>query len=455
MILLLLLSIFLVPEISAQVLYPNVSGDWGYHTLATGGDVFYWYLKQTPKQYQTVNFLSVYATLLAPGGQRPVFGQNQLVIFLAGGPGYSSIGSLDIDQFGPYDENLRYRNTTILPFADLVFIEFPVGAGWSYGTVESDFETTLLQSGAKLVEFLTLHFFPSHNDLIGREVTIIADGDASQIAVYAAVLLQSSGNLLFNLRNIVLIGPDISPIDTYPGEIMFLQQIGSINSNQAYALSQKVLQLFQAASEGNNAAVIQLNEQFDMMLETFSGCVYPSNPFKPSPNFYCTRTPQGLQDQLSNVSISRVINGPVLNFFKANQYRASPGDNNTYQVPRIQWMSQADIVYQNLFPNRFGGVIPQLDLLLNLYDANVMIVAGAYDATATPTALMNALQRLTWTGLSSFNSAPVQQVVEGVNVTRQNYDQLYFFVLQNSGNEIGFDAPLDTYYLLTNILMAT
>lgn len=89
-------------------------------------------------------------------------GTQPLIIYMNGGPGSTSMNALfmengplrvtqtseDMDSFEiRYDEEVSW-----LPIGDLLFVDQPVGTGWSYG---SHSPTSLTKVGTEFVAFLT------------------------------------------------------------------------------------------------------------------------------------------------------------------------------------------------------------------------------------------------------------------------------------------------------------
>lgn len=76
-----------------------------------------------------------------------------LTLLTQGGPGGSSLFG-DFDEIGPLDSNLQPRNYTWLRLANLLFIDNPVGTGFSYTTDPKGFSTTDEEIGVNLVKVL-------------------------------------------------------------------------------------------------------------------------------------------------------------------------------------------------------------------------------------------------------------------------------------------------------------
>ena len=93
-----------------------------------------------------------------------------LVLWLQGGPGASGTGYGNFGEFGPLDVNLNPRNTTWLQTANLLFVDNPVGAGYSYvddlallptdnAAIAADLVTLLTAFVAAVPEAATQPFF--------------------------------------------------------------------------------------------------------------------------------------------------------------------------------------------------------------------------------------------------------------------------------------------------------
>uniref|UniRef100_UPI00398EDBC4 retinoid-inducible serine carboxypeptidase n=1 Tax=Pristiophorus japonicus TaxID=55135 RepID=UPI00398EDBC4 len=97
--------------------------DWKYVSVRKDAQIFWWlYYANSP----TENFTSL-----------------PLVMWLQGGPGASGCGFGNFNEIGPLDMDLNPRNTTWLKAASLLFVDNPVGSGYSYTTDDNAFATDL------------------------------------------------------------------------------------------------------------------------------------------------------------------------------------------------------------------------------------------------------------------------------------------------------------------------
>lgn len=71
-----------------------------------------------------------------------------LIMWLQGGPGGSSTGFGNFEELGPLDVNLKPRNTSWTSVANVLFVDNPVGTGFSYVTDKSAYTTNV--SGIKV-----------------------------------------------------------------------------------------------------------------------------------------------------------------------------------------------------------------------------------------------------------------------------------------------------------------
>ncbi|CAD6343392.1 unnamed protein product [Miscanthus lutarioriparius] len=110
---------------------PDGSELWGYVEVRPKAHLFWWYYK-SPQRTST------------PSQPWPT------VLWLQGGPGASGVGLGNFLEMGPLDVDLKPRNSTWLQKADLIFVDNPVGTGYSYVEDDCLFVTSDWQQAADM-----------------------------------------------------------------------------------------------------------------------------------------------------------------------------------------------------------------------------------------------------------------------------------------------------------------
>jgi len=122
---------------------------WAYEEVRGGANLFWWLYYTQGKE----NYLKV-----------------PLILWLQGGPGASSTGYGNFMEIGPQDVTLKNRSQTWLTYASILFVDSPVGSGFSYvndtkllATNNTEIATDLVQLLAgflqKVPEFQTIPLY--------------------------------------------------------------------------------------------------------------------------------------------------------------------------------------------------------------------------------------------------------------------------------------------------------
>lgn len=107
---------------SARKGYGPTEQEWGYVEVREGAHIFWW-LQQTSADVDD-------------------YTEKPLLIWLQGGPGSSSTGYGNFAELGPLDADLNPRNTSWINFANVLFVDNPVGTGFSYADNIQQLATT-------------------------------------------------------------------------------------------------------------------------------------------------------------------------------------------------------------------------------------------------------------------------------------------------------------------------
>lgn len=135
--------------------------DWGYVTVRPKAHMFWW-LYFTTANVQNVT-------------ERP------LVIWLQGGPGASSTGYGNFAEIGPLDLDLKLRNHTWVKDVNVLFIDNPVGTGFSYTDHNSALTTTNKQIAEDLLACVE-RFYMRHPEFEGLPLYVASESYGGKMA---------------------------------------------------------------------------------------------------------------------------------------------------------------------------------------------------------------------------------------------------------------------------------
>ncbi|VDL81780.1 unnamed protein product [Nippostrongylus brasiliensis] len=199
--------------------------DWGYVDIRSAAHTFWW----------------LYA--VKPANNRP------LILWLQGGPGASSTGFGNFEETGPKTMNSTDNLSTWLQVADLVYVDNPVGSGFSYVDEDDAFTTDVAQIGQDLLLWLR-QFLVLHNEYRTRPFFIFCESYGGKMsAEFARVITQeiASGSLRLDFRGVALGDSWISAMDyvnswgeyLYANSYLDSNQLARVNA-QAKACQKKV-----------------------------------------------------------------------------------------------------------------------------------------------------------------------------------------------------------------------
>ena len=149
-----------------------------------------------------------------------------VIIWLEGGPGGSSVGSLfeylgplHLKDFPKIDKMAKIRKISWNQKAHVVFPDYPIGVGFSTNTQEHNTFT------AKDVKFQMLKFYQGflqeHPELKGRPVYVAGESYAGHSVPYTATALKYSGDSDINIRGIFITSGFMNAKECYNSYLEF------------------------------------------------------------------------------------------------------------------------------------------------------------------------------------------------------------------------------------------
>ncbi|MCD7468708.1 hypothetical protein HAX54_007126 [Datura stramonium] len=172
------------------------SESWGYVEVRPKAHMFWWYYR-SPYRVED------------PNKPWPI------ILWLQGGPGASGVGIGNFEEVGPLDTNLKPRNSTWLRKADLLFVDNPVGTGYSFVEDNKLFVKTDMEAATDLTTLL-IEIFNRNQSLQQSPLYIVAESYGGKYAVtlaLSALKAIQSGKLKLKLGGVALGDSWISPED--------------------------------------------------------------------------------------------------------------------------------------------------------------------------------------------------------------------------------------------------
>ncbi|KAJ1296858.1 hypothetical protein BS78_01G334600 [Paspalum vaginatum] len=413
---------------------PDGSERWGYVEVRPKAHLFWWYYK-SPQRTST------------PTKPWPT------VLWLQGGPGASGVGLGNFLEVGPLDVDLKPRNSTWLQKADLIFVDNPVGVGYSYVEDDSLLVTTDWQQAADATALLRalVQELPT---LRSSPLFLVAESYGGK---YAATLGASvaravrAGELKITLGGVALGDSWISPEDftlSYTPLLLSVSRLDDNAGGEASKKAQKIKDQIAAgqfeASQGSWIDLLDLIDtksgnvdMYNFLLDsgmdpvsadtlTAGSSPTPSSVQAVKYSAYLV----GSQGSGSN-TIDDIMNGVI-----KEKLRIVPKD--------LKWVEVSTAVYNALVNDFMKPRIDEVDELLS-YGVNVTVYNGQLDVICSTDGAEAWVQKLKWDGLKSFLSLPRQSLYcgqsQGTKAFVRSYKNLHFYWILGAGHFVPADQP--------------
>ncbi|KAL6593713.1 hypothetical protein ACP70R_048614 [Stipagrostis hirtigluma subsp. patula] len=405
---------------------PDGSELWGYVEVRPKAHLFWWYYK-SPQRTSS------------PGKPWPT------VLWLQGGPGASGVGIGNFLEIGPLDVDLKPRNSTWLQKADLIFVDNPVGVGYSYVEDDTLLVTTDWQQAADATTLLKA-LVKEVPTLQSSPLFLVAESYGGK---YAATLGASvaravrSGELKLTLEGVALGDSWISPEDFVLSYTPLLLTVSRLDDNAGDEANKMAETVKEQIAAGQWAAAQEtwsdlLNfigaksgnvDVYNFLLDAGMGPVLPNIPKGSTPS-----NAQGMEystylgsKKSSSNTLDGIMNGVIKEKLKI--------------IPKaLEWGSSSDAVYNALISEIMKPRIDEclkIDELLS-YGVNVTVYNGQLDIICSTVGAEAWVKKLKWDGLKSFLNLPRQPLYcnprEATKAFVRSYKNLHFYWILGAGH---------------------
>ncbi|XP_071700113.1 serine carboxypeptidase-like 51 [Rutidosis leptorrhynchoides] len=388
------------------------SEKWGYVPVRPKAHMFWWYYKSP---YRTSD------------QSWPI------ILWLQGGPGASGVGLGNFEEIGPLDTSLNPRRSTWLKKADLLFVDNPVGVGYSF--VED--ETLYVKNdeeAAKDLTTLLMSIFNKDESLQKSPLYIMGESYGGKYGITLALnALQAiqSKQLNLILGGVVLGGSWISPEDYVASWGPLLKDVSRLDNNGLKKYNSLVDEIKQQTANGH----------FEDATRTLNGLETGLQLDTNHVDFYNFLSDDGAATTSSAGDLESLMNGAIRNKLKI--------------IPdSVKWKKQSRPVFMNMRGDFMRPRINEVDELLEK-GVNVTIYNGQLDLICATKGTEAWVEKLKWEGLETFlstNRTPLY--CEGEKVTKgftKSYKNLYFYWILGAGHMVPQDQPCVAFNMVCNI----
>ncbi|XP_055536684.1 retinoid-inducible serine carboxypeptidase-like isoform X2 [Wyeomyia smithii] len=402
--------------------------DWGFTEVRPGAHMFWWLY------YTTDGNVQHYA-------DRP------LLVWLQGGPGVSSTGYGNFEEIGLLDSNLHDRHHAWVKKFNVLFVDNPVGTGFSYVESKALLTKDNKEIGQDLV-IMMQHFYRLH--FHASPLHIFSESYGGRMAVEFAYGLDKAtkqGAINCNLKSVALGAPWISPRDSILSWGPFLFNLGFVDT-KGFETIQKTAESVQGLAQKNDYKnAIALWRNLEQVVSNATIKIDCYNVLTPQlyiehylqdryelPNYNINKTERGLSSEKDH--LEGLMRGPV---------------STALEIPdQVSWGVQKTIVFNALADDFMKPAAESVELLLNDTSLEVISYTGQLDLIVSTPGTVRWVENLRWSGKNGYLQAPrlgiwVSGFLEGYT---KSYGKLSIYWIIRAGHMAPVDNPMCMQHIL-------
>ncbi|KAL1403332.1 hypothetical protein pipiens_019414 [Culex pipiens pipiens] len=385
---------------------------WDFVEVRPGAHMFYWlyYTTASDEDYS----------------ERP------LIIWLQGGPGGSSTGYGNFAEIGPLHVDLRVFQVNRF---NVLFIDNPVGAGFSYVEEPVLFAKNNAEIAGDLVHFM-MEFYQVHPEFSKSPLHVFSQSYGGKMAAEFALNLDRAikeGRIDCDLRSVALGAPWISPEDSGHFVIQSTAEdiqdlIRSNQHRRATEVWRSLESIILNETFGIDCYNVLLPQKFGGVEKRSVGDDDREVLIIGETSHYHLNPPQ--------TKLERLMRGTV---------------SETLQIPaHVRWGSQREQVFEAIAEDFMKPATSTVELLLNSTDLDVIVYTGQLDLVVCTPGTVRWVENLRWPGREDYLAAPrvgmgSLGILEGYE---KRFDRLSMYWINRAGHMAPIDNPNAMQYIL-------
>ncbi|XP_026108949.1 retinoid-inducible serine carboxypeptidase [Carassius auratus] len=325
-----------------------------------------------------------------------------LVMWLQGGPGGSSCGFGNFEEIGPLDRDLKLRETSWVRAASVLFVDNPVGTGYSYTDTEDALTKDVAMVASDMMVLLK-SFFSKQTEFQSIPFYIFSESYGGKMA--AAISLEltkavQAGSIKCNFAGVALGDSWISPVDSVMTWGPYLYSTSLLDDNGLDEVTNAAKAVLEAVRQGQYQKATDLWSITENVVEQNTNGVNFYNILTQNSDEMVKTSSDQTNGFLSSLkrrhirplhrqSLSELMNGPI-------RKKLGVIPNN------VTWGGQAEAVFESMAGDFMKPVVDIVDQLLAA-GVNVTIYNGQLDLIVDTMGQELWVKQLKWDGLQYFN----------------------------------------------------
>jgi serine carboxypeptidase 1 len=358
-----------------------------------------------------------------------------LVIYLQGGPGATSLFG-DFLENGPQkllvNMSVVEREHTWTNHANMLYIDNPVGTGFSYTKDPRGFSTTDQGVADNLITFI-LSWQNTFSEFQNRDLWVFCESYGGKMtAFFGAALTKAKieGKLKLNFKGVALGDGWVDPVGCMYSYGPYLQSHALITGDQVEVSNNYARKARDALDNANGTQSTYYWGVQQGWLTTFTAGI----------NWYNVNY---FYDYTADV---------VLNRFLRTTFAKMLGSI----VPAgVQYNAQSNEVFEKMSNAFMGDGISQVDYMLR-NNITVNVYNGQVDLIVDVLCTEGWLKKLSWSGMQGFwgaSRAPALTDSDGnVKLFKQKYDNFAFWQVMGAGHMVPLDQPASAEFMMAAII---
>ncbi|SPP82450.1 retinoid-inducible serine carboxypeptidase-like [Drosophila guanche] len=360
--------------------------DWGHIEVRPGGYMFYWLFYTT-------------------GGNIPNYADRPLIIWLQGGPGSASTSYGNFGELGPIDMDSQMRHSTWVKDFNVLFIDQPLGTGFSYLDNHTKCSENNRELGKDLVSFMN-GFYSRHR--VFQKVPLHIFGQSYGAKVASEFALQLQNETTSKLISVNLVSPWISPLLSVMSWGRILLTIGAIDDQLYSDIHEASLEVGHLMKR--NLWSDATNQMFTVQRLIAAQGIDLYNFMEPTEN--------------TELRENQLMNGPVRVALNLSE--------------SLQFESFSNVVFESLSSDFMKAALTTVEQLLEGTSLKVNIISGQLDLICSTLSTVHWIKRLKWSGRGAYSSAPREAIIvrDKIEGFQKTGGTLTMFWVKNAGHSV-------------------